>query len=95
MKLTNIRHYKGYHIKVYKQKADTEYLAWHSLSDDEQDIVDFPYNSYGSRAYAIYDLLGQMLDSDFKCMSDDSCCFENAENEINFIIKDNKARVKI
>jgi len=94
MKLTNIRHYKGYHIKVYKQKADKEYLAWHTLTDDEQDIVDFPYNSYGSRAYAIYDLLGQMLDSDFKCMNDDSCCFENAENDIDFIIKDSLERVK-
>ena len=94
MKLTNIRHYKGYHIKVYKQKEDKEYLAWHTLTDDEQDIVDFPYNSYGSRAYAIYDLLGQMLDSDFKCMNEDDCCFENAENEIDFLIEDNKARVK-
>lgn len=89
MELVNIRHYKGYHIKVYKQKADKEYLAWHTLTDDEQDVVDFPYNSYGTRAYAIYDLLGQMLDSDFKCMSDDSCCFENAENEINILVEEN------
>jgi len=89
MELVNIRHYKGYHIKVYKQKADKEYLAWYTLTDDEQDTVDFPYNSYGTRGYQIHDLLGRMLECDFKCMSEDEDCFENAENEIDTLVEEN------
>lgn len=93
MELVNIRHYKGYHIKVYKQKADKEYLAWYTLTDDEQDTVDFPYNSYGTRAYAVHDLLGRMLECDFKCMSEDEACFENAENEIDILVEENGCKI--
>ena len=90
----SINHYRGYVIKVYEQEADKEWIDWYSLTDEEQEEQDqegnFPCNSFGEFGYQVCDILGKVLDSDFKAMGDDTCCLENAQGDIDCIIKESE-----
>ena len=85
MKISNVQHYKGYHIKIYEQKPDKEWVTWQLL--DDQDEAEFPYNAYGQYGYEVSDILGKVLDSDFKAIGDEESCLDNAYSDINLIIK--------
>ena len=77
--------YRGYVIKVYEQEPDKEWVEWELLED--QDEADMPCNAYGQYGYEICDMLGKVLDSDFKTMGDEGACLHNAEWDIDLIIK--------
>ena len=70
------KEFKGYSIKVYKQKPSLEWVKhWETdnLHGDE----------LGTHAYKIFNKQGRCVGIDRCCMGDEGACFENAEADID------------
>ena len=80
--------YKGYKIKIYDQEPDIEWVKYEESGSD--DLPPEAQNAKGHSGYEILDSKENIIESDFLTMGDDGASKENAEKEIDWIIKEGK-----
>ena len=76
--------YKGYKVKIYDQEPD---IAWIKYEESGNDDL-MPENGRGYSGYEILDSKENIIESDFLTMGDDGAAKDNAENEIDWIIRE-------